>query len=118
MKRRLFAGGSIPRLSRRGGSFSGVLLAGVLSVLFLAGCAGLGGTQTLRGTVRIYGNEPHTYAAIESGGKIYGVPPGQERELRKLQGQEAEFKVRLLEPEAPPPFCDGMVNLLSWKLLQ
>lgn len=103
----------------RGRLFSGVLLAGALSALMLAGCAGLGGTRTLRGTVRIYGNVPHTYAAIESGGRIYGVYSAeQERELRKLQGQEAEFKVRLLDTETSPPFCDRMVSVLSWKLLQ
>ncbi|MDR2184536.1 MAG: hypothetical protein LBO80_02545 [Treponema sp.] len=96
----------------------GRLFSGALLAFLLAGCAGLGGTQTLRGTVRIYGNEPHTYAAIESGGRVYGVyPPGQERELRKLQGREAEFKVRPLDAGAPPPFCDSMVSVLSWKLL-
>jgi hypothetical protein len=84
----------------------------------LVGCAGLGASQTLRGTVRIYGSEPHTYAAIESGGKVYGVyPPEKERELRKLQGQEAEFTVRPLDTGTPPPFCDVMVTILSWKPL-
>jgi hypothetical protein len=98
------------------------IVPGILLFLVLAGCAGLtgcaglGGTQTLRGTVRIYGNEPHTYAAIESGGKVYGLyPPEKERELRGLQGREADFKVRLLDAEALP-FCDGMVTPLSWKL--
>jgi hypothetical protein len=92
---------------------------GALLAMCFAGCAGLGGAQTLRGTVRIYGSEPHTYAAIESGGKVYGVyPPERERELWKLQGETVEFKVRLLDAETPPPFCDRMVDLISWKLLQ
>jgi hypothetical protein len=92
--------------------------AGCVAAGGATGGGGPGGAQTLRGTVRIYGNAPHTYAAIESGGKVYGVYPAeQERELRKLQGREAEFEVRLLETGTPPPFCDRMVSVLSWKLL-
>jgi hypothetical protein len=68
--------------------------------------------------VRIYGSEPHTYAAIVSGDEVYGVyPPEKERELRLLQGRALEFTVRILDQPAPPGFSGGMVTPLSWKFL-
>jgi hypothetical protein len=45
--------------------------------------------------VRVWGNEPHTYAGIETAdGKRYAVFPAEkEKEIRDLQGNLIEFTV-------------------------
>ncbi|MDR1288105.1 MAG: hypothetical protein LBK08_10890 [Treponema sp.] len=92
-----------------------VLLAGLA-----AGCRTLEKTGTIRGAVRVYGSEPHTYAGIETeDGRIYAVyPPEKEAELRKLQGRTLEFTVRFLpEPKGYGALFlkDGTVTPVSWK---
>ncbi|MDR0784504.1 MAG: hypothetical protein LBE74_01285 [Treponema sp.] len=94
-------------------------LRAAIGVAVLLSCAA--NTQTLRGYVQTYGAEPHTYAGIVSGGKVYAVyPPEKEAELRKLQGQTLEFSVRFLDPpqgEGGLFLKDGCVTPLSWRTL-
>jgi hypothetical protein len=91
--------------------------AATVGVAVLFSCAA--NTKTLRGFVRIYGNEPHTYACIESGDKVYAIRPFEnEAELRRLQGRALEFSVRFPDPpQGKGFFKDGWVTLLSWKVL-
>jgi len=86
--------------------------------------SGHGPTEIIRGRVKIYGNEPHTYAGIETEdqSKIYAVsPPEIDKVIRELQGHLIEFKVNMIidpEGEASLFFKDGTVKLISWKILQ
>jgi hypothetical protein len=77
------------------------------------------GPRTLTGYVKIYGSEPHTYAGIAAGDKVYAVyPPEKEAELRSLQGLRLEFTVRPVDPPQGPGAMflkDGCVEPLSWK---
>ncbi len=80
-----------------------------------------GKKKTIRGTVVIYGNEPHTYAGIrtEDGKKIYAIyPEDAEQTLRGLQGRLVRFKVILLDTPAGEGSLylkDGTVRPISWK---
>jgi hypothetical protein len=78
--------------------------------------------QILRGTVRVYGSEPHTYAGIVAGGKVYAVyPPEKEAEIRRLQGQDIEFTVQFLDkPKGYGSLflVDGCITPVSWKLAE
>jgi hypothetical protein len=101
------------------------ILPGFLAAVFLLGasCVTVKDTFTLRGTVRIYGSEPHTYAGIAGeDGKIYAVyPPEKEEELRRLQGRLIEFSLRRLEkPQGYGGLFlkDGTVTPLSWKFIE
>ncbi|MDR0643917.1 MAG: hypothetical protein LBG05_03235 [Treponema sp.] len=91
----------------------------IWAAILFSFCAG--NTQTLRGYVQIYGNEPHTYVGIVSNGKVYAVyPPEKEVELRKLQGRAFEFSIRFLDPpqgEGGLFLKDGCITPLSWKIL-
>ena len=75
--------------------------------------------QILRGRVHLYGSEPHTYAGIASGGKVYAVyPPEKEAEIRLLQGQDIVFTVQFLDkPKGYGSLFlpDGCVTPVSWK---
>ena len=86
---------------------------------------GLAGTDlAFRGTVRIFGNEPHTFAGLrtEDGSATYAVwPPEREAALRRFQGRLLEFTGILLERPAGPgdPYLrDGTVCPLSWKVIR
>jgi len=73
----------------------------------------------LVGMVRIYGNEPHTWVGIDTGieGKVYSVEPLETaRELRSLQGNLMEFKVRIRNTALPG--LEGIATMLSWRILQ
>jgi len=86
--------------------------------------AGKGTTEIIRGRVKIYGNEPHTYAGIETEdkSKIYAVsPPAIDKVIRELQGHLIEFKVVMLvnpEGEASMFLNDGTVKLVAWKIIE
>jgi hypothetical protein len=76
--------------------------------------------RIIRGMVRVWGNEPHTYAGIEtSDGKHYAVfPDEKEKEIRDLQGNLVEFTVVFSEkPQGYGSLFlrDGSVTPLSWR---
>lgn len=83
----------------------------------------IGDEMTFRGMVKIFGNEPHTYAGIqtEDGVKTYAVFPAEsEKLIRKLQGRLVEFTVVLLYKKAGTGSLylkDGTVQPLSWKIV-
>jgi hypothetical protein len=79
-------------------------------------------TRIIRGRVRVYGSEPHTYAGIETDdGKRYAVFPAEkEREILDLQGRLVEFTVVFSEePQGYGSLFlrDGSVTPLSWRIL-
>ena len=100
---------------------SAVLLGFMFFTAF--SCATAGSTRTIRGTVQVFGSEPHTYAGLATDdGKIYAVYPAEkDAALRQLQGRHAEFTVRVLK-ESPGEgslyLKDGTVTPLSWKILE
>jgi hypothetical protein len=70
----------------------------------------------LRGMVKIYGNEPHTWVGIETvpEGNIYAVsPPEKAAELRKMQGRLLEFTVTIQSSRLPG--LSGTATVLSWR---
>jgi hypothetical protein len=79
-------------------------------------------TGVLRAVVKVYGNEPHTYAGLEAGGKHYAIwPPSMERQLRALQGRTLDFTVRFV-PRDKNHFVygsiflkDGTITPIAWK---
>lgn len=81
-------------------------------------------TIVLRGYVRVFGNEPHTYAGIELEGKskTYAVYPADaEMKVRALQGHLVEFTAIALDGpkgEGGLYLSDGTVTPLSWKILK
>ncbi|MDR3325579.1 MAG: hypothetical protein LBS82_06330 [Spirochaetaceae bacterium] len=80
------------------------------------------GARRIQGRVLIYGNEPHTYAGIETtDGKRYAVfPPDKEQEIRSAQGSLVEFVVVFAEkPQGYGALFlrDGSVTPLSWRIL-
>jgi hypothetical protein len=80
------------------------------------------GKKIIRGRVRVWGNEPHTYAGIETeDGKQFSVFPAEkEEEIRSLQGNLVEFTVIFSEEPrgAGALFLrDGSVTPLSWRIL-
>ncbi|MDR3302576.1 MAG: hypothetical protein LBT01_08660 [Spirochaetaceae bacterium] len=80
------------------------------------------GVQIIRGMVKIYGNEPHTYAGIETeDGKHYAVYPAEkEQEIWSLQGRKIEWTVLFSEkPEGYGSLFlkDGTVTPLSWRVV-
>ena len=81
-------------------------------------------TEIIRGRVRIYGNEPHTYVGIETEdtSKVYAVSPKEiDIVIRQLQGHLIEFKAVMLEkPEGEESMYlkDGTVKLISWKIIE
>ena len=75
--------------------------------------------QNIKGMVKIYGSEPHTWAGVETmdEGKIYMViPPEKAAELRSLQGLLLEFTVIIQDTAIPG--TAGTANVLSWKIVQ
>jgi len=81
-------------------------------------------TEIIRGRVKIYGNEPHTYAGIETedASKIYAVSPKEmDPVIRELQGHLIEFKVIMNaqpEVEASLYLKDGTIKLVAWKIIE
>ncbi|MDR0374476.1 MAG: hypothetical protein LBH85_01960 [Treponema sp.] len=79
-----------------------------------------GRIMRVTGEVKIFGNEPHTFAVIVTvDGKRYGVsPPEKEAALRRLQGRTLECTVRILEKGDAALFLkDGTVEPLSWRIV-
>jgi hypothetical protein len=81
------------------------------------------GKKIIRGRVRVWGNEPHTYAGIETeDGKQFSVFPAEkEEEIRSLQGNLVEFTVLFAEEPrgAGALFLrDGNVTPLSWRIVE
>ncbi|MDR2446265.1 MAG: hypothetical protein LBD58_03075 [Treponema sp.] len=81
-----------------------------------------GRIMRITGVVKIFGNEPHTFAGIVTAdGKRYGISPSEkEAALRRLQGRTVECTVRVLEKqegEAALFLKDGMVAPLSWRIV-
>ena len=80
-------------------------------------------TTTITGSVRVFGNEPHTYVGIvDEAGVQYSVyPPEKEAELSKLQGRLINFTVILL---AQPQGLGGLflkggtVTPVSWEVIE
>ena len=88
------------------------------------GSSGKATAQIIRGRVKVYGNEPHTYAGIETEDKtkIYAVSPKEiDTIIRELQGHLIDFKVMMItnpEGEASMYLKDGTVKLISWKIIE
>jgi len=77
----------------------------------------------ITGRVKIYGNEPHTFAGIvdEKGTEFAVYPPEQEEKLRQLQGYLIEFTVIFLdEPKGEGALYlkGGTVNPLEWSIIR
>ena len=77
----------------------------------------------IRGSVRIYGNEPFTYIGIiDQNGLGYSVSPqSQVPVLTELQGYLIDFTVVLLdEPQGYGSLFlqGGTVTVLSWKIIE
>jgi hypothetical protein len=77
----------------------------------------------ITGRVRIFGNEPHTFAGIvdENGTEFAVYPPEQEEKLRNLQGHLIEFTVVFLdEPKGEGALYlkGGTVNPLEWSIIR
>jgi len=71
--------------------------------------------ETLRGMIKIYGSEPHTWVGVETvpEGKVYAlVPPEKAEEFRNLQGRLLELRV--VFQDTTPPAADGSVTPLAW----
>jgi hypothetical protein len=87
------------------------------AVVPLLACASVSG-QTLTGSVRIYGSEPHTWAALvdEKDGKVYLIDDKEkETELRAFQGKRLVLRVEIA-PETPKyPPADGIARVISYQ---
>ena len=73
----------------------------------------------IKGMVKIYGNEPHTWVGIETRpeGKVYSVdPPETARELRGQQGYLIEFRVSYIENQTVPALQAPVVSVISWQI--
>jgi hypothetical protein len=78
--------------------------------------------KTIVGRVKIYGNEPHTFAGIvDANGNEYSVYPDEkEAEIKKLTGNLIEFKVILLTKGAGYGSLflkGGTVTPISWRII-
>jgi hypothetical protein len=76
--------------------------------------------QKITGAVRIFGSEPHTYAAIqdEKDGKVYLIDDSaMEQELRAMQGKRIEFTIKIARAKPSYPPADGSVTVVSYKEL-
>jgi hypothetical protein len=76
--------------------------------------------QKIIGAVRVFGSEPHTYAAIqdEKDGSVYLIDDsGMEQELRAMQGKRVEFTVKITRTKQSYPPADGSVTVASYKEL-
>jgi len=79
-------------------------------------------TIKLKGIIKIFGSEPHTFAGIvdEKGVEYSIYPPEKEDELRKLQGNLIEFTVILLDkPQGYGSLFlkGGTVTPVEWKII-
>jgi hypothetical protein len=77
------------------------------------------------GTVKIYGNEPHTYALIvaEDGEEYAVAPDDNAAEIKALQGQTLEFTIRRADEPADKSsggffMKNGMTRVLSWRVIE
>ena len=73
----------------------------------------------MRGMVKIYGSEPHTWVGIETvpDGKIYAAgPPEKARELSSLQGRLIDFTVVI--QDTGQPGLSGTATVLSWRIVR
>ena len=76
--------------------------------------------QKIVGAVRIFGSEPHTYAAIqdEKDGSVYLIDDSAlEQELRAMQGKRIEFTVKITRTKQSYPPADGSVKVASYREL-
>jgi hypothetical protein len=91
-----------------------------LSFVFFSVFALMPARQKITGAVRIFGSEPHTYAAIhdEKDNKVYLIDDSvMEQELRALQGKRIEFTVKITHTKQSYPPADGSVTVVSYKEL-
>jgi hypothetical protein len=84
---------------------------------------GTGNMSKITGRVKIFGNEPHTFAGIvdENGTEFAVYPPEQEEKLRKLQGHLIEFTVIVLDEqkgEGSLYLKGGTINPLEWSIIR
>jgi len=92
------------------------LLLGILCYANAGGKKDKPREGTLQGTIKIYGNEPHTWVGFETmpDKKVYAIiPPEKAAEFRVLQGRLLEVKVRFQDTALPP--AAGSITPLSWK---
>jgi len=84
---------------------------------------GAGTIAVIRGSVAIIGNEPHTRVVMvdaSTGESLYVVPDATMELMRGLQGEMADFTVRLLDESAAEGKiapATRTVNPLSWKII-
>jgi len=76
-------------------------------------------TEKIIGKVVIYGNEPHTFAAIacEDGTEYLAYPQSQKEMLMQLQGRLVEFTVIFLDniqDYEAIPFSGKAVTVLDY----
>ena len=78
-------------------------------------------TITFIGTVRVFGNSPHTYVGIVDEEDVaYAVyPPAKEEELRALQGYSIEFTVVFVEERVYGSLFlrGGTVEPIRWEII-
>ena len=112
---------TLPRLSVIFAPLAVLVLAVALSAsACVTPAPGHPARMTIRGTVRIVGNEPHTLAGIRAeNGKSYAVlPPEKANAIRALQGENVDFIVVPETSTKNPFFPDGTVTVLDWKIVK
>jgi len=97
-----------------------VFLLGVLMVACATPQKEKSAERVIRGTIRLYGNEPHLWTGIKTiqDEKIYYVePPEMANELRALQGRIIEFTA-IIEERKMPFGGNGKATVISWRIVE
>lgn len=102
-----------------------VLIAGILVSIISLCSFRKNNITTVKGIIRVYGNEPFTFIGIKTENeKEYTViaEPETEKELRKTQGNTIEItgiitrrQKEIFEPEI---LKDGKIEVKDWKCLK
>ena len=76
--------------------------------------------KVIRGTIRLYGNEPHLWVGIETipDEKVYHVEPLEKaKELEALRHRVVELTA-IIEERKMPLGGDGKATVISWRIIE
>ena len=102
-----------------------IFIFSILSISMILCSYSKNNQKTVKGYIRVYGNEPFTYIGIKTKeNKEYSIAAEEKiyKELKSTQGKEVELSGIIILPEKdglePGMLKDGKIEVTEWKFVK
>lgn len=102
-----------------------IFIFSILSISMILCSYSKNNQKTIKGYIRVYGNEPFTYIGIKTAeNKEYSIAADDKvyKELKKTQGKEIQISGIIIYPEKdalePGMLKDGKIEVIEWKYVK